>query len=60
MRDFLSMIPLFSAYLKKPLDLYIQRFPVPVHLVHLKQRSGLIRARLEGSKLSKGKVRTFS
>uniref|UniRef100_A0A9J2PZX2 Polypeptide N-acetylgalactosaminyltransferase n=1 Tax=Ascaris lumbricoides TaxID=6252 RepID=A0A9J2PZX2_ASCLU len=46
-------------YLKKPLDLYIQRFPVPVHLVHLKQRSGLIRARLEGSKLSKGKVLLF-
>uniref|UniRef100_A0A914RUV8 Glyco_trans_2-like domain-containing protein n=1 Tax=Parascaris equorum TaxID=6256 RepID=A0A914RUV8_PAREQ len=46
-------------YLKKPLDLYIQRFPLAVHLVHLKQRSGLIRARLEGSKLSKGKVLLF-
>ncbi|VDM29240.1 unnamed protein product [Toxocara canis] len=48
-----------SSYLKKPLDLYIQRFPLPVHLVHLKERSGLIRSRLEGSKISKGKVLLF-
>ncbi|TMS32490.1 hypothetical protein L596_000320 [Steinernema carpocapsae] len=46
-------------YLKKPLDLYIRKFSVPVHLVHLKQRSGLIRARLTGSDMAKGKVLLF-
>ncbi|KAK0417474.1 hypothetical protein QR680_013031 [Steinernema hermaphroditum] len=46
-------------YLKKPLDLYIRRFPVPIHLVHLEERSGLIRARLRGSDMAKGKVLLF-
>ncbi|VDK42396.1 unnamed protein product [Anisakis simplex] len=46
-------------YLKEPLDLYVQRFPILVQIVHLKERSGLIRARLEGSRLSKGKILLF-
>ncbi|VDD86054.1 unnamed protein product [Enterobius vermicularis] len=46
-------------YLHKPLDLYIQRFQIPVHIVHLPKRSGLIRARLEGSSIAKGKVLLF-
>uniref|UniRef100_A0A1I7Y0K0 Polypeptide N-acetylgalactosaminyltransferase n=1 Tax=Steinernema glaseri TaxID=37863 RepID=A0A1I7Y0K0_9BILA len=46
-------------YLKKPLELYIRRFPIPVHLVHLEERSGLIRARLRGSDMAKGKVLLF-
>lgn len=44
------------AYLRKPLDLYIKRFSLPFHLVHLPERSGLIRARLHGAKIAKGKV----
>uniref|UniRef100_A0A915DYF9 Ricin B lectin domain-containing protein n=1 Tax=Ditylenchus dipsaci TaxID=166011 RepID=A0A915DYF9_9BILA len=46
-------------YLKKPLELYTKRFPIPVHLVHLQERSGLIRARLTGSAMAKGKVLLF-
>uniref|UniRef100_A0AC34G0V9 Polypeptide N-acetylgalactosaminyltransferase n=1 Tax=Panagrolaimus sp. ES5 TaxID=591445 RepID=A0AC34G0V9_9BILA len=47
------------AHLKKPLDLFVQRLPVPVHIVHLPERSGLIRARLAGSDIAKGKVLLF-
>ncbi|CAI5444693.1 unnamed protein product [Caenorhabditis angaria] len=46
-------------YLRKPLDAYIKRFPIPVHLVHLEERSGLIRARLTGSGMAKGKILLF-
>lgn len=46
-------------YLVKPLDAYIKKFPVPVHLVHLEDRSGLIRARLTGSGMAKGKILLF-
>uniref|UniRef100_A0A8R1I7G2 Polypeptide N-acetylgalactosaminyltransferase n=1 Tax=Caenorhabditis japonica TaxID=281687 RepID=A0A8R1I7G2_CAEJA len=46
-------------YLSKPLDAYIKMFPVPVHLVHLEERSGLIRARLTGSGMAKGKILLF-
>ncbi|GMT19122.1 hypothetical protein PFISCL1PPCAC_10419, partial [Pristionchus fissidentatus] len=47
------------AYLTKPLDAYIKRFPIPVHLVHLPERSGLIRARLTGSGMAKAPVLLF-
>ncbi|VDN07791.1 unnamed protein product [Thelazia callipaeda] len=47
------------TYLQKPLDLYIKRFPLPVHLIHLPERSGLIRARLHGAKVAKGRVLVF-
>ncbi|KAI6200901.1 Polypeptide N-acetylgalactosaminyltransferase [Aphelenchoides besseyi] len=46
-------------YLKHPLELYIKRFSIPIHLVHLTARSGLIRARLTGSEMAKGKVLLF-
>ncbi|RCN33314.1 hypothetical protein ANCCAN_20865, partial [Ancylostoma caninum] len=46
-------------YLKEPLDAYIKRFPVPIHIVHLKDRSGLIRARLTGSAMAKGQILLF-
>ncbi|WKY00239.1 hypothetical protein Q1695_014804 [Nippostrongylus brasiliensis] len=47
------------SYLKDPLDAYIKRFPVPMHIVHLKNRSGLIRARLTGSSMAKGRILVF-
>ncbi|KAL3124157.1 hypothetical protein niasHT_004746 [Heterodera trifolii] len=47
------------SYLKRPLELYTRRFPLPVHLLHLPQRSGLIRARLAGSAMSTGTVLLF-
>lgn len=46
-------------YLKGPLDLYLKRFPVSIRIIHLTERSGLIRARLVGSEASKGKVLLF-
>uniref|UniRef100_A0A7E4V1U7 Polypeptide N-acetylgalactosaminyltransferase n=1 Tax=Panagrellus redivivus TaxID=6233 RepID=A0A7E4V1U7_PANRE len=46
-------------YLKKPLNEYVKRLPIPVHIVHLSERSGLIRARLTGSNMAKGKVLLF-
>lgn len=46
-------------YLREPLDAYIKWFPIPVHLVHLPERSGLIRARLTGSGMAKGSVLLF-
>uniref|UniRef100_A0AC34GPZ6 Polypeptide N-acetylgalactosaminyltransferase n=1 Tax=Panagrolaimus sp. ES5 TaxID=591445 RepID=A0AC34GPZ6_9BILA len=47
------------AFLKKPLDLFVQRLPIPVQIVHLPERSGLIRARLAGSDIAKGKILVF-
>ncbi|CAK5081539.1 unnamed protein product [Meloidogyne enterolobii] len=46
-------------YLKKPLKRYIRRFTIPVHLMHLPERSGLIRARLAGSAMAKGDILLF-
>ncbi|KAI6198128.1 hypothetical protein M3Y94_01308100 [Aphelenchoides besseyi] len=48
-----------NTFLKKPLNLYASYFPIPLHVVHLKERSGLVRARLEGAKRSTGKVLVF-
>uniref|UniRef100_A0A914NHX1 Glycosyltransferase 2-like domain-containing protein n=1 Tax=Meloidogyne incognita TaxID=6306 RepID=A0A914NHX1_MELIC len=47
------------VYLKKPLKRYIRRFTIPVHLMHLPERSGLIRARLAGSAMAKGDILLF-
>lgn len=47
-------------YLQKPLDLYIKRFPIQVRIVHLPERSGLIRARLTGSGMATGKASSIS
>ncbi|CAD6188247.1 unnamed protein product [Caenorhabditis auriculariae] len=46
-------------YLRKPLDVYLRRFPVSIQIVHLPERSGLIRARLTGSAMAKGKILLF-
>ncbi|XP_040005170.1 polypeptide N-acetylgalactosaminyltransferase 5 [Xiphias gladius] len=45
-------------YLKKPLDEYMSRFP-KVRIIRLKERQGLIRARLAGAAVAKGEVLTF-
>lgn len=50
---------LYLDYLKAPLEQYVKRFPVPIHLIQLAERSGLIRARLKGSDVAKGKVLLF-
>ena len=44
----------FSAgYLKEKLDKYMSRFP-KVKILHLKERHGLIRARLAGAEMARG------
>uniref|UniRef100_A0A3P8VSU3 Polypeptide N-acetylgalactosaminyltransferase 5 n=1 Tax=Cynoglossus semilaevis TaxID=244447 RepID=A0A3P8VSU3_CYNSE len=45
-------------YLKEPLDKYMSQFP-KVRILRLKERQGLIRARLAGAAVAKGKVLTF-
>lgn len=53
---------LYSAsltdYLKQPIDEYMERFP-KVTVIHLKERHGLVRARLVGAALAKADVLTF-
>lgn len=43
-----------TDYLKKPLDEYMSQFP-KVRIIRLKERQGLIRARLAGAAVAKGK-----
>nr|XP_046260588.1 polypeptide N-acetylgalactosaminyltransferase 5 [Scatophagus argus] len=45
-------------YLKEPLDTYMSQFP-KVRIIRLKERQGLIRARLAGAAAAKGEVLTF-
>uniref|UniRef100_A0A3Q1BFT6 Polypeptide N-acetylgalactosaminyltransferase n=1 Tax=Amphiprion ocellaris TaxID=80972 RepID=A0A3Q1BFT6_AMPOC len=45
-------------YLKEQLDKYMSQFP-KVRIIRLKERQGLIRARLAGAAVAKGKVLTF-
>ncbi|XP_072903448.1 uncharacterized protein [Hemitrygon akajei] len=45
-------------YLKENLDIYMSRFP-KVHVIHLQERHGLIRARLVGAANATGDVLTF-
>lgn len=44
--------------LKEPLDAYMSQFP-KVRIIRLKERQGLIRARLAGAAVAKGEVLTF-
>ncbi|KAL5280777.1 pgant3 family protein [Megaselia abdita] len=47
-------------FLKDPLDEYLKRsLPKKVKIFHLKERSGLIKARLHGAKEASGQVLTF-
>uniref|UniRef100_A0A914WY15 Polypeptide N-acetylgalactosaminyltransferase n=1 Tax=Plectus sambesii TaxID=2011161 RepID=A0A914WY15_9BILA len=46
-------------YLREPLDVYIKKFRVPVKLIHLDKRSGLIQARLRGSSVATGEILLF-
>ncbi|XP_075567292.1 polypeptide N-acetylgalactosaminyltransferase 5 [Pelecanus crispus] len=47
-----------KEYLKEKLDKYMSRFP-KVKILHLKERHGLIRARLAGAEIAQGAVLTF-
>ncbi|XP_010078108.1 PREDICTED: polypeptide N-acetylgalactosaminyltransferase 5 [Pterocles gutturalis] len=47
-----------KEYLKEKLDEYMLRFP-KVKILHLKERHGLIRARLAGAEVAAGAVLTF-
>ncbi|XP_030344413.1 polypeptide N-acetylgalactosaminyltransferase 5 [Strigops habroptila] len=47
-----------KEYLKEKLDKYMSRFP-KVKILHLKERHGLIRARLAGAEIAKGAILTF-
>ncbi|XP_067891407.1 polypeptide N-acetylgalactosaminyltransferase 13 isoform X3 [Heterodontus francisci] len=46
-------------FLKKPLENYVKNLQVPMKIIRMEQRSGLIRARLRGAAASKGQVITF-
>lgn len=46
-------------FLGQPLVDYVKSLPVPVYVERMGNRSGLIRARLRGAGLAKGKVITF-
>ncbi|XP_072331415.1 polypeptide N-acetylgalactosaminyltransferase 13 isoform X1 [Scyliorhinus torazame] len=46
-------------FLKKPLENYVKNLQVPVKIIRMEQRSGLIRARLRGAAASKAQVITF-
>ncbi|XP_029461370.1 polypeptide N-acetylgalactosaminyltransferase 13 isoform X2 [Rhinatrema bivittatum] len=46
-------------FLKSSLEKYVKRLEVPIKIIRMEQRSGLIRARLRGAKASKGQVITF-
>nr|XP_033801743.1 polypeptide N-acetylgalactosaminyltransferase 13 isoform X3 [Geotrypetes seraphini] len=46
-------------FLKSSLEKYVENLEVPVKVIRMEQRSGLIRARLRGAMASKGQVLTF-
>nr|XP_019777795.1 polypeptide N-acetylgalactosaminyltransferase 13 isoform X2 [Tursiops truncatus] len=46
-------------FLKLTLDNYVKNLEVPVKIIRMEERSGLIRARLRGAAASKGQVITF-
>ncbi|KFO22343.1 Polypeptide N-acetylgalactosaminyltransferase 1 [Fukomys damarensis] len=46
-------------FLERSLESYVKKLKVPVHVIPMEQRSGLIRARLKGAAVSKGQVITL-
>lgn len=48
-----------ADFLKKKLEHYVRTLEVPVRILRMEQRSGLIRARLRGAAATKGQVITF-
>ncbi|XP_068101870.1 polypeptide N-acetylgalactosaminyltransferase 13 isoform X4 [Hyperolius riggenbachi] len=46
-------------FLKIPLENYVRQLEVPVKILRMEQRSGLIRARLRGANVARGQVITF-
>ncbi|KAF4792601.1 Polypeptide N-acetylgalactosaminyltransferase 13 [Turdus rufiventris] len=46
-------------FLKGSLERYVRKLGVPVRILRMEQRSGLIRARLRGAAAAKGQVLTF-
>lgn len=47
-----------TDYLKQPVDEYMTKFP-KVKVIHLKERHGLVRARMVGAAMAKAQVLTF-
>ncbi|KAF8562659.1 hypothetical protein P879_09675 [Paragonimus westermani] len=48
-----------DGYLGPKLDDYVSRLEVPCHVERMRTRSGLVKARLKGAEVSKGKTLTF-
>ncbi|EHB15400.1 Polypeptide N-acetylgalactosaminyltransferase 1 [Heterocephalus glaber] len=46
-------------FLKRTLESYVKKLKVPVHVIRMEHRSGLIRDRLKGDAVSKGQVIIF-
>ncbi|XP_064455998.1 polypeptide N-acetylgalactosaminyltransferase 1-like [Ornithodoros turicata] len=46
-------------FLKRPLDSYVSKLPVPSRVIRAINRTGLIRARLLGARVAKGRALTF-
>lgn len=51
--------PFASDFLRTKLENYVRTLEVPVRILRMEQRSGLIRARLRGAAATKGQVITF-
>jgi polypeptide N-acetylgalactosaminyltransferase len=55
----MRLINSLIVYLRRQLEDYVNQFEVPVRVMRLGKRSGLIRARLLGSANAKGQVLIF-
>jgi len=55
---FFLPLPL-AEFLKASLENYVKKLEVPVKILRMEQRSGLIRARLRGAAAARGQVITF-